>query len=161
MNARSIAASALALAFFAVSCQGAAAKDAEPAAAPAVVQDQAPAVAQEPTQNHEDWNRQHHTRFNDQDRQATRDWYRQNHRGLGAGWRQRDRLSPDLQGRLRVGRHLDPRLRGHMHPLPGDLSRRYGAAPSGYRYMVIGGNVVMLDHADEVHDVFSITLQMP
>ena len=159
MNVRSMTACALALAFFGVSCQGAAAKDAAPAAAPAVVQDPAPAVQQDPGQNGADWNRQHHTRFNDQDRQATRDWYQRNQRGLGAGWRQQDRLSPTLQGRLRPGQRLDPQLRGQMHPLPDDLSRRYGPAPSGFRYAIIGGNVVMLDNADQVHDVFSLTLQ--
>jgi len=158
MNSRSMTAAAFALAFLAVSCQGAAAKDAAPDAAPAVVQDAAPAVVQDPGQG-ADWRRQHHTSFNDQDRQATRDWYQQHGKGLGAGWRRQDRLSPTLQGRLRAGQRLDPQLRRQMHPLPGDLSRRYGAAPSGYRYVIIGGNVVMLDNADEVHDVFSLTLQ--
>jgi len=40
---------------------------------------------------------------------------------------------------------LNPKLKAHMHPLPADLSQRYGAAPSGYLYGVIGGNVVMRD----------------
>jgi hypothetical protein len=109
-------------------------------------------------QNTPEWNRQHHTSFNDQDRQATRDWYQQHQKGLGAGWRQRDRLSPALQGRLRAGQPLDPQLRRQMHSLPGDLSRHYGPAPSGYRYGVVGGNVVMYDNGYQVRDVFSLTL---
>jgi Ni/Co efflux regulator RcnB len=149
MNARSISARALAVAFFAASCQGAAAKD----AAPVVVQEPAPAVVQEAAPVYE-------TSFNDHDRQATRDWYRQNHTRLGAGWRQQDRLAPGLQIRLRAGQRLDPELRRHMHPLPSDLSRHYRPAPRGYHYAVIGGNVVMLDNADQVHDVFSLTLQV-
>jgi hypothetical protein len=103
--------------------------------------------------NNADWNRQHPS-FNDQDRQVTRDWYRQHQRRLGAGWRERDRLSPDMEGRLRRGQRLDPRLRRQMHWLPSDLSRRYGPAPRGFRYAIIGGNIVMLDKQYQVHDVF-------
>ena len=97
--------------------------------------------------------------FNDRDREVTRDWYRQNHRRLGPGWRQRDRLPPYMQRRLRRGYRLDPEMRREIHWLPPELSRRYGPAPRGYRYAIIGGNVVMLDDAYEVQDVFSITLR--
>lgn len=96
--------------------------------------------------------------FNDRDREVTRDWYRQNQRRLGPGWRQRDRLPPYMQRRLRRGYRLDPEMRREIHWLPPELSRRYGPAPRGYRYAIIGGNVVMLDDAYEVQDVFSITL---
>lgn len=97
--------------------------------------------------------------FNDNDRQATREWYQQHQTRLGAGWRQRDRLSPSMQARLRNGQRLDPRLRRQIHWVPADLSRRYGPAPRGYRYAMIGGNVVMLDSNYGVHDVFSVNLQ--
>ena len=96
--------------------------------------------------------------FNDRDREVTRDWYRQNQRRLGPGWRQRDRLPSYMQRRLRRGYRLDPEMRREIHWLPPELSRRYGPAPRGYRYAIIGGNVVMLDDAYEVQDVFSITL---
>lgn len=97
--------------------------------------------------------------FNDNDRQVTREWYQQHQRRLGPGWRQRDRLSPSMQARLRNGQRLDPRLRRQIHWMPADLSRRYGPAPRGYRYAMIGGNVVMLDSRYGVHDVFSLNLQ--
>ena len=103
---------------------------------------------------------QRHDSFNDQDRQTTRDWYRQHQTRLGAGWRQRDRLSPAMERRLRRGERLDPRLRRQMHWLPADLSRRYGPAPRGYRYAIIGGQVVMLDSGYGVHDVFSLDFQV-
>ena len=96
--------------------------------------------------------------FNDHDRQATNNWYQQHQRNLGAGWRQRDRLSPDMQSRLRRGQRLDPQLRRQMHPLPPDLSMQYGPAPRGYHYAVIGGNIVLLDNGDQVQDVFTLTL---
>lgn len=98
--------------------------------------------------------------FSDNDRQATRDWYRQNRMRLGAGWRDEDRLTPAMQGRLRLGYQLDPELRGRMYWLPPELSGRYGPAPRGYRYAVIGGNIVMLDAMYQVHDVFSLDVQV-
>lgn len=96
--------------------------------------------------------------FNSRDRQVTRDWYRQNQRRLGPGWRYEDRLPPYMQRRLRRGYRLDPQMRRELHSLPPELSWRYGPAPRGYRYAVIGGNIVLLDDWYEVHDVFSLTL---
>jgi hypothetical protein len=163
MNARSITACALALAFLALSGKAALAQDRGQDRGQAPNGQNKGQNGQNSGQNNgrnsADWNRQHHTSFNDQDRQATRDWYQQHQKGLGAGWRQRDRLSPAMQGRLRAGQPLDPQLRKQMHPLPADLSRHYGPAPSGYQYVVIGGNVIMLDSGFGVHDVFSLNLQ--
>jgi Ni/Co efflux regulator RcnB len=118
------------------------------------------AIAQDRGQEHARNTQQDH-RFRDQDRQATDEWVRQHQKRLGAGWRQQDRLSPDLQGRLRAGERLDPELRRHMHPVPADLVRRYGPAPRGYRYVVIGGNVVLIDDGYQVHDLFGVTIHVP
>ena len=145
---RSITACALALAFLAVSGRVASAQSRGQDRKPNGTSDaDRAAIAQ-----------QQHS-FNDNDRRATQDWARQNQRHLGAGWRQRDRLSPSMQGRLRAGQRLDPQLRRQIHWVPADLSRRYGPAPRGYRYAMIGGNIVMLDDQYEVHDVFTINLQ--
>ena len=96
--------------------------------------------------------------FNDNDRRVTRDWYRQHQRRLGPGWRHRDRLSPAMQARIRRGERLDPRLRRQMHWLPVELSRRYGPAPRGYRYAIIGGNVVVIDEGYNVWDSFGLDI---
>jgi hypothetical protein len=150
MNVRSITGCAVALAFLAVSGGVASAQDRG--------QDRGrDGYDQNRPRNTDDWNRQHPS-FNDNDRQVTRDWARQNQRHLGAGWRQKDRLSPSMQGRLRRGQRLDPQLRRQIHWVPADLCRRYGPAPRGYRYAMIGGNVVMLDDTYQVHDVFTPTL---
>jgi Ni/Co efflux regulator RcnB len=142
MNRRSITACALALSFLAVSGKAARAQD----------------RGQDHRTNAADRQAMQQHQFNDNDRQATRDWARQNQRHLGAGWRQRDRLSPGMQGRLRRGQRLDPQLRSQIHWVPADLSRRYGPAPRGYRYAMIGGNVVMLDDSYQVQDVFTLSL---
>jgi hypothetical protein len=114
-------------------------------------------------QNNAQSNQQHQSkqqqqaRIRDEDRRATENWYRQHHQRAPAGWRDQDRLSPRMQEHLRAGRPLDRDLASRMHPLPSDLSRRYGPPPRGWRYGVIGGNVVLLDDRYVVHDVFSIT----
>lgn len=160
MNVRSITACAMALAFLAVSGRLALAQDRGQDRGQGRDQDQGQNNGQHRDQQHNDqWNRDHHNSFNDQDRQATREWYQQHQRNLGAGWRQRDRLAPDMEGRLRPGQRLDPQLRRQMHWLPADLSRRYGPAPRGYRYAIIGGNIVMLDDRYQVRDVFSLNLR--
>jgi hypothetical protein len=156
MNRRSIAACAFALAFTAVSGRVASAQargqdHGQDSTGVKAAQNGSESNRRDPD---EDVARQHHTAFNDEDRRATHDWYQQHQTGLGAGWRQEDRLSPDMERRLRTGQHLDSVLKEQMHPLPDDLLRRYGAAPNGYAYGVIGGNVVMLDGDEQVHDVF-------
>jgi ferric-dicitrate binding protein FerR (iron transport regulator) len=118
------------------------------------------AVAQNHGQNDAEWNRQHHTTFNDQDRQAARNWYQQHQAHLSAGWREQDRLNPEMEGRLRAGSRLDSEMQRHVHSLPSDLSRQYGPAPHGYRYAIIGGNIVMIDDNYLVQDVFSIDVQI-
>jgi len=111
-------------------------------------------------QKNNDWNRDHHDSFNDQDRQVTRDWYFHNQRRLGRGWTQRDRLSPEMERRLRRGERLDRALRRQIYWLPYDLTRRYGPAPRGYRYAIIGGNIVMLDPEYRVRDIFRIDFRI-
>lgn len=96
--------------------------------------------------------------FNDNDRQVTRDWYRQHQRRLAPGWRQRDRLSPSMQARLRRGQRLDPQLRRQMHWMPIGVTRHYAPAPRGYRYAMIGGNVVVVDAGYNVWDSFSLDI---
>lgn len=94
--------------------------------------------------------------FTDRDREATRQWYQQHRSRLGPGWRDQDRLSPSLEARLRRGQRLDPMLRQRMYWLPPDLAQMYGPAPYGYRYAIIGGNIVLLDDMYQVHDVFRL-----
>ena len=148
MNMRSITACAMALAFCSLSGKA------------VLAQGRGQDRERDTTENANGENRQGGHAFNDQDRQVTREWYQQNRTRLGAGWRDEDRLSPSLQDRLRPGRLLDPELRQRMYWVPPELSYRYGPAPTGYRYAIIGGNIVMLDDAYQVHDVFSLDVQL-
>jgi hypothetical protein len=151
MNGRLIAACTMALALLAVSGGTAAAQD----RGQGWNNDEHRAP-----QQHDDWNQQHHDSFNDRDREATRDWYLHNQRHLGRGWSDRDRLSPEMERRLRRGERLDLGLRRRIVWLPYDLTRRYGPAPRGYRYAIIGGNILLLDPEYRVRDVFRFDIRI-
>lgn len=165
MNARIITIGALALAFLAMSGRIASAQDRGYDRRPGATRENPNGADRQGGHTPNEADRraiqsdQEHKAFNDHDRQVTRDWYQRNQRRLGAGWRQRDRLSPAMQARLRRGYRLDSQMRRQMHSLPPDLALQYGPAPRGYRYAIIGGNVVLLDTGDQVQDVFTLTLR--
>ena len=101
-------------------------------------------------QNHQD---QDHSRFDDHDRQVSRDWYNQHRNRPPAGLRDRDRLRPEYESRLREGYVLDRDMRRMVYPVPTDYYRRLPPPPRGYRYVFIGGHLVMIDNGYRVHDV--------
>jgi Ni/Co efflux regulator RcnB len=96
------------------------------------------------------------TQFNAQDRQATSSWSSQNQAHPPAGFRPQDRLSPDLESRLKVGSKLDPELQKRVHTVPTDLRRRLAAPAPSYRYVAVGGHVALLDKQNQVHDVIHV-----
>ena len=108
--------------------------------------------------DHHDDRGRGHDRFYDHDRDASRDWYRAHHDHLPVGFRDRDRLPPGLEGRLRVGVVLDRDLRGRIHPVPGDLLGAYPPPPPRCRYVVIGGHIVLIDAGYHVADVIHFEL---
>ena len=96
---------------------------------------------------------QDHSRFDDHDRQVSRDWYNQHHDRPPAGLRDRDRLRPEYESRLRDGYVLDRNMRRMVYPVPSDYYRRLPPPPRGYRYVFVGGHVVLIDNGYRVHDV--------
>ena len=104
-------------------------------------------------QYREDQHGQDHSRFDDHDRQVTRDWYNGHRDHPPLGLRDRDRLTPEYESRLREGDVLDRDMRGRIHPVPADYYRRLPPPPRGYRYVFIGGHVVLIDNGYRVHDV--------
>jgi Ni/Co efflux regulator RcnB len=95
-------------------------------------------------------------KFDDHDRQAARDYY-EHHRN-DRGFRERDRLSDDYESRLREGYVLDPEMRRIGVPASPELIRGMAPPPPGYRYVVIGGHVVMIDRGYRVHDTIHLEL---
>src|SRR6185312_5236299 len=57
----------------------------------------------------------HH--FSDHDRDAVRVWVKDHHDHPPTGFRDRDRLPPDLESQLRIGFVLDRGWRARMHPI--------------------------------------------
>jgi Ni/Co efflux regulator RcnB len=86
--------------------------------------------------------------FNENQRQYARTYYNQNQRHFG----QDSRWNNDYESRLRPGYVLDNDMRRMSRPAPSDLTRGLGRAPRGYRYIIIGGHVVLVDNGYRVHD---------
>jgi hypothetical protein len=99
-------------------------------------------------------------RFNDQDRQIAREWYNQHHRNPPRGFRDRDRLPPEYETRIQAGYVFEPVVRRRAYPAPLELTRQFGPAPRGYRYMVIGGHIVLVDVGYRVADVFRLEINI-
>jgi hypothetical protein len=106
-----------------------------------------------------EWNQKNYS-FSNRDREVTRDWYLRNRNHAGRGWSERDRLSPAWSAAC-VGRAADRAFYGRMYWLPYELTRFYGPAPRGYRYAIIGGNIVLLDRDYFVRDVFRLDIRNP
>jgi hypothetical protein len=103
-------------------------------------------------------NRQNHTKFDDHDKQVAGDWYKQHHDSAPVGLRDRDRLSPDEESRLKVDAPLDPGLRTKVHPVPRDLARQLPPPPRNSRYVAVGGHIAQLDSRNRVQDVIHLEL---
>jgi hypothetical protein len=61
--------------------------------------------------------------FSEKDRQTAGTWYTQHQAKPPAGFREKDRLSPDAESRLQIGKRLDPKVH-RVYPAPPDLRRQ-------------------------------------
>jgi Ni/Co efflux regulator RcnB len=101
---------------------------------------------------------QNHDRFDDHDRQVSRDWYNQHRDNRPRGLRDRDRLPDRYEARLHEGYVLDPYMRSRVYAVPSDYYRNLPPAPRGYRYVFVGGHAVLIDSGYRVHDVIHFEL---
>lgn len=97
-----------------------------------------------------------HRRFDDHDRTVVRDWYTRNQRNLPLGFRDRDRLPDRYSVQLREGWVIDRDLRRQAHAIPTALLRLLTPAPHGFRYVVLDGNIVLIDGGYRVYDVLPL-----
>ena len=109
-------------------------------------------------QYRDDQRGQDHSRFDDHDRQASRDWYNEHHDRRPMGLRDRDQLAPEYESRLREGYVLDRNMRRRIYSVPDGYYRRLPPPPRGYRYIFIGGHAVLIDNGYRVHDVIHFEL---
>jgi len=104
--------------------------------------------------------RQAEARFNDHDREIARNWYYHSRRDLPPGLRDRDRLPPGVEARLRPGFVLDREMQRSIYPVPVVLVRRLAPAPVGCRYVVFGGHLVLVDVGFRVFDVIRMEIAL-
>jgi len=98
-----------------------------------------------------------HDHFDDRDRAAARDWYRNHHDAFrhdeGRYWRN------EWEPNIREGFVLTPGMRGAVRPVPRDLYGRFAPPPPGYRYVEIGNHIVLVDRGYRIHDVLHFELK--
>src|SRR5207245_1308495 len=88
--------------------------------------------------------------FTRQERIIVTDWFRTGRGDLLPGLAKRDRLPPGLEKHLRERGSLPPGLQKRMQPLPFELERQLHRLPTGYRRVVIGGNVILMNEETSV-----------
>jgi len=99
-----------------------------------------------------------HERYVDRDGDI-RGWYRTHYNHLPPGLAKRDRLPPGLERQLIVRGTLPPGLRGRMQPCPRELEVMLPPPPPNYVHVVIGGNLVLYNHANfQIADVFHLEI---
>ncbi len=98
----------------------------------------------------------HFDQFSDRDRDAVTEWNR-NHTSavnqiLGGFGVHVDQ--GDLDRRLQVGATVDNDLQGRARPAREDLTSRLSVPPRGWRYVVIGDRLCLVDRDWRVHESF-------
>jgi len=88
--------------------------------------------------------------FTEQERALIRGWFRHHRAGLPPGLAKRDELPPGLAKQLGERGKLPPGLDKKLHPLPWDLERQLRRLPTGYRRVVIGGNIILMNERTAV-----------
>lgn len=89
-----------------------------------------------------------------------KDYFRDNRSGLPPGLAKREQLPPGLERQLQKNGTLPPGLQKKLHPLPSELERRMRLLPTGYRRVVIAGNVIMMNEKTAViYDIVRNVIQ--
>ena len=96
--------------------------------------------------------------FNENQRQYARTYYSQN--PTHEVFKQDSRWNNDYANRLQPGYVLDRDMQRMSRPAPSAMIRGFGGAPRGYRYIVIGGHVVLVDSRYRVHDTIHLELNL-
>jgi hypothetical protein len=99
-----------------------------------------------------------HDHFDDHDRHEARDYYDHHHEYFhhdeGRYWHK------EWEPNIHEGFVFTPEMRRAYRPVPHDLLVRLGPAPHGYRYVVIGDHVVLVDDGWRIHDVLHFDVNL-
>ena len=83
--------------------------------------------------------------FTTQERTIISNWFVNNRSGLPPGLAKRETLPPGLEKQLRERGTLPPGLQKKIQPLPVALVSQLTRLPTGYRRVVIAGNVIVMN----------------
>jgi len=97
-------------------------------------------------------------KFNQRQQEAARDYY--NQRRDHPAFKQPDQWNDDYERRIQPGYVLDDDMRRMSRPAPDDMIRGLGRPPRGYRYIVIGGHVILVDGGYRVHDAIHFEINI-
>jgi hypothetical protein len=95
-----------------------------------------------------------HRHFDDHDREALRDWYRDHSDRFEPGARGQRWDNEDIERHLQVDRVFDDDMRRWARPVPEEVASRLGPLPRDWRYMMIGYNICIVDRDWTIRDVF-------
>lgn len=73
------------------------------------------------------------------------DYFKKNLSSLPPGLAKRETLPPGLQKQLERNGTLPPGLQKKVQPLPAVLQKQLPALPTGYRRVVVAGNVILMN----------------
>jgi hypothetical protein len=101
------------------------------------------------------WDRDHEGRyrFRDDDHHAVEAYYRNHQKYFRNRWRGE---GPPLA----YGYVIDNQYRRYCRPVPAALIGELPPAPGGFRYFVLGGNVVLVDDGYRVQDFIHIGINL-
>ncbi len=89
-----------------------------------------------------------------------KNYFRDNRNGLPPGLAKREKLPPGLERQLRQNGTLPPGLQKKVQPLPPELERKMRVLPTGYRRVVIAGNVIMMNEKTAtIYDIVRNVIQ--
>jgi hypothetical protein len=92
--------------------------------------------------------------FSKEEVTVVRNYFRDNRAGLPPGLAKREKLPPGLQKHLERNGTLPPGLQKKVQPLPPELERRMRVLPTGYRRVVIAGNVILMNEKTaKIYDI--------
>ena len=101
-------------------------------------------------------NKKQYRRFNDNQRNYARTYYGEHQQVFV----QPNTWNDDYERRIQPGYVLDDDMRRMARPAPYDMIRGMGRPPRGYRYVVIGGHVILVDSGYRVHDAIHLELNL-
>lgn len=89
-----------------------------------------------------------------------KDYFRDHRSGLPPGLAKREKLPPGLERQLQKNGTLPPGLQKKVQPLPVELERRMRTLPTGWRRVVIAGNVIMMNEkTSAIYDIVRNVIQ--